>query len=404
MKSMSNRSVQGKRIIALPFLAVMLAFTWGCDSTGKATGPDSAAVETGTTSEDQAQAYEDFDAGNFGASSFRIDNEWLPLKPGTQWIFEGESVEGGEREPHRIEYTVTDLTKVIDGVRTLVVWLVDYSDGELVEKEIAFFAQGEDGSVWYFGEHPEEYDDGEFVEAPSWLAGLEGARPGLAMQAQPQPGTPSYSQGWAPAVNWTDRAQVGEMGREICGPVDCYKDTLVIDEYNLKEPGIKEKYYARGVGNVGVGWRGEAVQQEELDLVELNQLDAAAMADIRKAVLELESHAYEISKDMYARSSPIESGAFQGMPRRAAGPAPAPAVQAPMMQARKPAETQVQKISEERAREIALQAVPGDITDLDIERKLGAKRYVVEVIAEEDGEETDVIIDMETGEVLEIEK
>jgi uncharacterized membrane protein YkoI len=392
MKSMSNRSVQGERFIALPILAVMLAFTWGCDSTGKSTGPDSPSAETDAAGDARERPFEDFDPGNFSEHSIHIDNEWLPLKPGTQLIFEGESVEGGEREPHRIEYTVTDLTKVIDGVRTRVVWLVDYSDGELVEKEIAFFAQGNDGSVWYFGEHPEEYEDGEFIEAPSWLAGIEEARPGLAMQAEPQPGTPSYSQGWAPAVDWTDRAQVGELGREICGPVDCYKDTLVIDEYNLKEPGIKEKYYARGVGNVGVGWRGEAVQQEELELIELNQLEDQELAKIRSEALALERHAFEISPDMYALSEPIPGAGVQ--------------VSAPVPKGQSTASTEpvMPKLSEEKAREIALQAVPGTITDLDIERKLGAKRYVVEVIAEEDGEETDVIIDMETGEVLDTEK
>ena len=62
------------------------------------------------------------------------------------------------------------------------------------------------------------------------------------------------------------------------------------------------------------------------------------------------------------------------------------------------------KISEEEAVKIALKAVPGEVTGVAIEKKLGANRYVVEVLAKEDGVETDVIIDMETGEVLATEK
>ena len=62
------------------------------------------------------------------------------------------------------------------------------------------------------------------------------------------------------------------------------------------------------------------------------------------------------------------------------------------------------KISEEEAVKIALKAVPGEVTGVAIEKKLGANRYVVEVLAKEDGVETDVIIDMETGKVLATEK
>jgi uncharacterized membrane protein YkoI len=62
------------------------------------------------------------------------------------------------------------------------------------------------------------------------------------------------------------------------------------------------------------------------------------------------------------------------------------------------------RISDEQAAEIARATVPGQVMDIAIERKMGGKRIVVEVIAAEDMSETDVIIDMETGEVLSIEK
>lgn len=60
------------------------------------------------------------------------------------------------------------------------------------------------------------------------------------------------------------------------------------------------------------------------------------------------------------------------------------------------------KLTEEQAKQIALKAVSGEVTDVAIEKKLGANRYVVEILAD-NGIETDVIIDMDTGEVLDTE-
>jgi len=270
------------------------------------TPPSETLPEATTGSETSEPVFEDFDPSHFGRSTI-IDNEWLPLQPGTQWVYEGTTTEDGETFAHRIEFTITDLTKEIEGVRTVVAWVVDYSDGEVVEKEIAFYAQDDDGNVWYLGEYPEEYEGGEFVKAPTWIAGLEDARAGIKMWAEPQPGTPSYFQGWGPTVEWTDFAQIDQMGQETCVPVDCYEDVLVIAESSLDEQGAFQlKYYARGVGEVRVGWRGDDASQEELELVEYVQLDPEALAEIRAQALELEAHAYEISTDVYARTSPAE--------------------------------------------------------------------------------------------------
>src|SRR4051794_11792947 len=106
-----------------------------------------------------ARTAADFDPSHFAAPT-TIDNPWQPLHPGTQFVYQGTTVEGSERVRHRLVSTVTDLTKVIDGVRTVVVWDRDISAGRLVEAEVAFFAQDAEGNVWEFGEHPEEYENG----------------------------------------------------------------------------------------------------------------------------------------------------------------------------------------------------------------------------------------------------
>ena len=232
----------------------------------------------------------------------------FPLKPGMQFVYEGYTDEEGQAAHHRLVFTVTDLTKVIEGVRTVVAWIVDYRNDQLVEKEISFYAQDNDSTVWYLGEYPEAYEDGKFVEAPTWIHGLEGARAGITMKAKPQLGMPSYSAGWVPGVNFTDRARVDQMGQKVSVPFGNYQDVLVIAEGSQKEPNAFQlKTYARSVGKVRVGWRGADATHETLELVDLVQLSPEALAQVRVAALELEKHAYEISKDVYGRTPPAES-------------------------------------------------------------------------------------------------
>ncbi len=252
--------------------------------------------------------FEDFNPNNFSHST-QIDNEWMPLKPGVRYVYAGTTLDdNGKPVPHRFVVTVTDLTKVISGVHTVVSWDLDYSAGDLVEAELAFYAQDNDGNVWRIGEYPEEYENGKFAEAPCWLHGFEEAKAGIEMKAKPQVGTPSYSQGWAPATGFADRAQVYKTGQKTCVPMNCYEEVLVTSESNPEEPGAEQyKYFARGVGNVRVGWKGEGEKTKEtLELVDVMQLGPEALAEVRAQALELEKHAYEISKNVYAHTSPAE--------------------------------------------------------------------------------------------------
>jgi uncharacterized membrane protein YkoI len=59
----------------------------------------------------------------------------------------------------------------------------------------------------------------------------------------------------------------------------------------------------------------------------------------------------------------------------------------------------VPKITEEQATKIALERIPGKVTDVTIERKRGKNVYVVE-IQTPDGDEKDVFVDIQTGEIV----
>ena len=297
-----------QRVVSIGVAWLLVIWASACGSTPTPTATTATSSEATRGGATPEKEFEDFDPDNFDRST-NIDNEWMPLKPGTRLVYEGTTVEDdGTVVPHRVEINVTDLTKEIGGVRSVVTWDLDYSDGELVEAELAFFAQDNDGKVWRMGEYPEEYDEGNFIAAPTWIHGYEDARAGIMMQAKPQLGTPSYSQGWGPAVDWTDRGQVDQMDQETCVPVKCYEDVLVIAETSKAEPDAQQlKHYARGVGNVRVGWRGAGEKTKEtLELVEIEQLGPEALAEVRAKALELEKHAYETSQDVYAHTPPAE--------------------------------------------------------------------------------------------------
>jgi hypothetical protein len=290
--------------IAIIFISLLVMLS------AAACGAQSGSAEDGsqhTQSAPLTGSAEDFERAQFDDPT-HIDNRWLPLTPGTQFVYEGSAIGDEGRQSRRVVTTVTDLSKVIDGVRTLVISERDYTAGELSEPELAFFAQDDDGNVWLVGEYPEEYEDGKFDKAPAWLSGQKGARAGIAMKAELQLGAPSYAQGYAPPpVDFNDRARVYKVGQQTCVPVDCYKNVLVTEEFNPDEPGAYQlKYYAPGVGNVRVGWRGEKEEEKEtLELVDFQLLSPEALAKVRREAMEMDRRAYERS-EVYRETPPAE--------------------------------------------------------------------------------------------------
>ena len=258
-----------------------------------------------TTAVAQEGKYLELDPTKFDRPT-TIDHEWWPLEPGIRMTYEGFTVDEGKKIRHRITETVTNLTKVINGVRTVVNLEMDYRDGKLLEKEIAFHAQDNDGNVWHLGQLRETYEDGKhLVGGQSWLVGHpKEAKAGIRMLAKPGLGTPAYSQGFAPApFYWTDRARVTQMGKKTKVPAGAYKDVMVIEECDEETPNgaVQTKYYARGVGIVRIGFRGPDPSKEEVVLVKIEQLSPEAMAEAHAAARDLEQRAYE-----YSRTSPVE--------------------------------------------------------------------------------------------------
>jgi hypothetical protein len=294
--------IQGDRAVLSngPAAGTRVVTVGAVELSGVESGRDVSATcaGVGSTASGSSASSDDFDPADFGDSA-TVDNKWMPYEPGTQFVYTGKSNDGEKR----LVFTVTDLVKVVAGVRNVVIWDRDYTDGELVEAELAFFAQDNDGNVWHTGEYPEDYEGGKIVDTPAWLAGVKGSKAGIEMKASPKMGAPAYAQGYAPPpVSWNDHAKVFKLGQRTCVPVRCYTNVLITREFNPGEAGSQLKYFARGVGNVRVGWLGKDPDEEVLVLAKLVHLSPAALAQARAAALKLDKRAYKTQPGVYGKT------------------------------------------------------------------------------------------------------
>ena len=179
-----------------------------------------------------------------GPFSLIIDNEFFPLVINNQLVLEG--VEDGELI--HLEITVLDETEDVAGVTTRVVEEAEWVDNELEEISRNFFAQAPDGTVCYFGEDVDIYEDGVVVSHEGqWRAGENGNLPGIIMPSIPDIGM-VYSNEFAPGVA-EDQAEVIDIGEIIDIPAGTFDDTLTLEECNPLEDAERDiKVFVRGIG------------------------------------------------------------------------------------------------------------------------------------------------------------
>ncbi len=247
------------RLLIVLLLGVALVMVSGCTDTSSEDTSDEGIMEeetvetTGTEDTEESADVDDVMEENGEASDSVIDpadftdgipNPYFPLAVGTTFVLEGES----DGEDIKVEMYVTDQTKEILGVTTIVVREKEWEDGELIEDTLDWYANDNEGNVWYFGEDSKEYEDGEIVStAGSWEAGVDGAEPGILMKADPQVGDvyqQEYYEGEA-----EDMAEVLSLDASVTVEYGSFDNCLQTKEWTPLEPGIEEhKFYASGVG------------------------------------------------------------------------------------------------------------------------------------------------------------
>ena len=174
--------------------------------------------------------------------SAEIDHPYWPMTPGTVWVYR----EGDQR----VEVTVTDQTRNVMGVETRVVHDLVTENGVPVEDTFDWYAQDDDGNLWYFGEDTTEFEDGKPAgHAGAWEAGVDGALPGILLPAEPEVGM-TYRQEYY-AGEAEDRARVLSLDEAVSVPFGEFTDALQTEDTTPLEPDVVEhKFYVRDIGPV----------------------------------------------------------------------------------------------------------------------------------------------------------
>jgi hypothetical protein len=170
-------------------------------------------------------------------------NPYFVLEPGHQLVLEGGDT--------KLQITVLDDTKTVDGVLTRVVEEKEWKDGKLSEIARNYFAICEQTKdVFYFGEEVDFYENGKVVKHDgSWLAG-NGNKPGLIMPGTPKLGM-KYYQEIAPRVAM-DRAEIVSLNDTCKTPAGTFSNCLKVKEDSaIKIADVEYKYFAPSIGLIG---------------------------------------------------------------------------------------------------------------------------------------------------------
>ena len=184
----------------------------------------------------------------------QITNPLLPIARVTQSLQLG-AVDG---KPFRAEVTLLPGTRTITWngrpVPTRIHQYVAYSGGRILEVALDWYAQADDGSVWYFGEDVFNYEDGVVADTQgTWLAGKDGP-PGMIMPARPNPGQVYRPENIPDLV--FEAVTVTSADQRVPGPRGTVDGAVVITELHM-DGKTEGKTFAPGYGELLAGGGGD---------------------------------------------------------------------------------------------------------------------------------------------------
>ncbi len=175
-----------------------------------------------------------------------VDNDFFPLIPGRTLVYRKVGEEGEEI----IRVTTLAETIEIGDIECSEVMDIVEIDGVVVEDTRDWFAQHENGDVYYVGEIAKNFEDGRLKDLDgSWESGEDGALAGVIMKAEPCPGD-GYRQEF-----FLDEAEdIGEvisLNETVTVAYGTFTGCLQTRDSSPLEPGNAEhKFYASGIGVV----------------------------------------------------------------------------------------------------------------------------------------------------------
>lgn len=194
------------------------------------------------------------------SNPLEIFNPYHPFQPGGVKVFTGH--EGGTREVVTHLYLAETRMFKFDeqNVQCRILREIAIEDGELVEVSDNYFAQADDGTVYYFGEVVDDYEGGVIVSHEgSWLVGgpalpsdpadaANAPGPAVFMPANPEVGDIFKPEDLFPLVDET--AEVLAVGVTIKTSAGTFEDCTEVEESSQLSSGTETKWYAPGVGVV----------------------------------------------------------------------------------------------------------------------------------------------------------
>jgi hypothetical protein len=183
-----------------------------------------------------------------GTAHAAVTNPYYPLLPGMRWVYRGHK----DRDRVRDVVKVSKRIEVVDGVPCAVVIDRVYVKGRLAEDTIDWYAQDASGTVRYYGEATREVDARGHTTSTegSWRAGVNGARAGIFMPADPKVGQSFAQESYRGHAE--DHFRVLSRRATISVPFGSYsREALMTREWTPIEPGVRDaKWYVRGIGEV----------------------------------------------------------------------------------------------------------------------------------------------------------
>jgi hypothetical protein len=177
-------------------------------------------------------------SGGFSTASA---NPWFPMGVGQQWTYEGEE----DGVPVSLLITVLDETRLIAGVTTRVIEEREWEDDELLEVSWNYYAAAGDGTICYFGEDVDIYEEEEIVHEGAWCADESPNAPGIIMPADPRPGM-KFPMESAPGIA-EDEGKIVGIG-PVTVPFGSFAETVRVRESNPLDGDKGFKVFGEGVG------------------------------------------------------------------------------------------------------------------------------------------------------------
>ncbi len=181
-----------------------------------------------------------------------ITNPYLPLASLKQDILEGTE-DGKAVHIERTAKPEVHKSFRIAGqkVQALAVEDRETENGEPAEVAMDYFAQDDNGTVYYLGEKVDEYKDGKVISHEgSWMLGKDTEVPGVILPGNPKVGDKFSSEDVSKEIHETD--EVVSVSETVKAGTGTYENCVKVKE-NLADGTTEYKLYARGIGVVKEG-------------------------------------------------------------------------------------------------------------------------------------------------------